>query len=272
MEFVGWRRQSSKAIMGSGCMLGTCALFEPLAGLLVPVTGALLCDTSLHEHKRSASRCVLHGAVFILGAVAAIGGLMAIGHPVEVDPRSSFFHLATQMSQRAGFVGLDRETWVSDVLLPTPIIGRIFESIVATVEIKRVMAGSPEGSLAYHGLYKILPEAFAASSNNPLQIINILGYRFDVGQIATYLASIPPVIARGIWGGAGLVALIGIFAIRNMFRFASADGRRSEHLLVILPIYALFVVNTLFTDNTYWLNPLLPFVYAHAIAYVARGW
>ena len=77
---------------------------------------------------------------------------------------------------------------------------------------------------------------------------------------------------RGLWGGAGIVGLIGIFHVRRMLQFARADGRLGVHLTAILPIFGLLLLNTLLTHNSYWLNPMIAFAYAYAIAYVACGW
>ena len=70
---------------------------------------------------------------------------------------------------------------------------------------------------------------------------------------------------------AGVVALFGLFHVRRTIAYARVDHRSSDLLAVVLPLVALFVVNALLTGNAYWLNPMLPFVYCHAIAYVASG-
>ncbi|NJO34588.1 MAG: hypothetical protein HC869_17105 [Rhodospirillales bacterium] len=68
-----------------------------------------------------------------------------------------------------------------------------------------------------------------------------------------------------------MIALFGAFYVRRMVAYARADQRLIDHLVVLVPIAALFIINTLLTSNVYWLNPLLPFVYSYAIAYVASG-
>ena len=50
-----------------------------------------------------------------------------------------------------------------------------------------------------------------------------------------------------------------------------AEWWLADLLVIVLPIVALFIVNTLLTGNAHWLNPMLPFVYCYAIAYVASG-
>jgi hypothetical protein len=90
-------------------------------------------------------------------------------------------------------------------------------------------------------------------------------------EIGAYLWSLPPIVSRGIWAGGGVVALFGLFHMRRAIAYARVDGRLGDLLVVVLPVVSLFVVNTLFTGNAYWLNPMLPFVYCYAIAYVASG-
>jgi hypothetical protein len=57
-----------------------------------------------------------------------------------------------------------------------------------------------------------------------------------------------------------------------MLAYARADARLPLHRLVFIPVLAMLAINVLVTGNPFWSNPLLPFVYAYAIAYVAAGW
>ena len=90
-------------------------------------------------------------------------------------------------------------------------------------------------------------------------------------RLPSYLWSVPPIVGRGIWAGAGLIALFGLFHLPALVRYSRADGRLRDLGVVVWPIVALFIVNSLLTSNSFWLNPLLPFLYSYAIAYVAAG-
>jgi sulfotransferase family protein len=89
-----------------------------------------------------------------------------------------------------------------------------------------------------------------------------------VDDAAAYLAATPSLLNRGIWAGADIVALIGLFHLRRLVTFARADGRMATLLIVLTPATALLVANSLLTSNQPWSNPALPFLWAFAIAYV----
>jgi hypothetical protein len=62
------------------------------------------------------------------------------------------------------------------------------------------------------------------------------------------------------------LAVISVFRIKRLL--AAADRRCGTLAMVLAPIFALLVVNTLLSANPAWANAAMPFVWAYAIAYV----
>jgi hypothetical protein len=126
------------------------------------------------------------------------------------------------------------------------------------------------GSITFEGLAKIYPMSLANNDSAFGSVVWIMREKI-LGDIAAYTTSMPSIICRGLWAGGGVIALFGMFHVRRMLAYARPDQRITDHFVVLVPIVTLFIGNTLFTSNAYWLNPLLPFVYSYAIAYVASG-
>jgi hypothetical protein len=70
--------------------------------------------------------------------------------------------------------------------------------------------------------------------------------------------------------GLRLTGLVGIsvFRVKRLLAYSAADGRCGTLAMVLAPIFALLVVNTLLSANPAWANAAMSFVWAYAIAYV----
>ena len=267
---LSWQGRSNGWAFASGAALGLAVLFEPVAAGLAPLSALqLLLGRNPRASGLDAMRLC---AAFLAGVVGTAVGLFALGGTSLIDPQSVLLHFASHFSQRASYIGIARETWLASLVLPTPFIGTILAEIVSAADVRKLAIGAVDGSLSHRGLTVILSDALAKGGGIPSAAIGILWQQNVAARPAAYLVSIPTVAMRGLWGGAGIVGLIGIFHVRRMLQFARADGRLGVHLTAILPIFALLLLNTLLTHNSYWLNPMIAFAYAYAIAYVACGW
>jgi hypothetical protein len=90
-------------------------------------------------------------------------------------------------------------------------------------------------------------------------------------DLAGWLASLPIVLWRGLWAGTGVLSLVGLYNVPRAVHWSVIDRRAGLLAVVAVPAVALFVLNGALTSNLIVLNPLLPTLYAYAIAVVERG-
>lgn len=209
---------------------------------------------------------------FSAGAtIAAVVAVLATGDPGGQSSISR--HLAVNLAQRAAFVGLDRATWMTALMAPVPLLGDLVMLLSAPVQAAKISISSVPGSLVAEGVGAIYPAALAnTATGSDMDAAAYIVREHFLAQPLPYLTSIPVVTMRGVLGGGGLIALVGLLHIRRMMQYASVDGSASELATLLVPALAMLVMNVLVTSNEFWLNPLLPFVYAYAIGYIAGGW
>jgi hypothetical protein len=233
----------------SGVMAGITIVFYPPTAVL-----ALALAVALGTCGKSPMR----GAAAGLCALAA-----AIAVPVVVFAALPDYSLAAtgralllMLSERIGHQPTDFGSWVGSLLLPIPFFGGWFELLFHDDP-----AGQAQRS------FEIFATAQAIEASTFGQYVWLARtHVFD--DAAAYLAATPSLLNRGIWAGADIVALIGLFHLRRLVTFARADGRMATLLIVLTPATALLVANSLLTSNQPWSNPALPFLWAFAIAYV----
>ena len=266
----------------SGAALGLAALLEPLAALLVPVSALQLFLLSrggsetvggpTGRDRADTGIIWLTPLAFLLAAVAAVLTPLWFAVANGYDPDAVVRSLAAGFSQRVAFSGLERSSLLLGLVQPVPLLGDLISGLLPASEIKKFSIGAVPGSLAHTGLEVLFPDALARAGGSGIATLALLFREYVIAAPSAYLASTPPVLMRGLFAGGGVIALAGLFHIRPMLRFAAAEGRLGIHLLVVVPVVTLLIANSLLTGNAFWLNPMLPFVYAYAIAYVAGGW
>ena len=252
--------------LAAGAALGLSALFEPLTALLIPLA-ALMCFLPSGGRRepvlRSTARVVsvLAGGVLSLALVAA-----AIGQAYDFN--GAVRHVARHLAERTAFNGMDVATWAAALAVPIPLLGDWLQPLFG--DAGQRVGAARAGSIASDGMVRLFETGMAHGGSAVAAALWLLREQISL-QFGTYLWSLPPLVSRGIWAGGGVVALFGLFHIHRMLAYARVAGRIGDLLVVVLPIVCLFIVNTLFTGNAYWLNPMLPFLYCYAIAYVAGG-
>ena len=257
------RRRSTAWTSASGVALGMAVLFEPYAIVIASVVAIWLLGRGRHGVPMAAG-------LLIGTALTATCGLVWAGRH-GYDPASVLSYQTRLLAQRLAFLSLEPGSWIAALVVPIPLLGDWLALVLPDAMVRKLGAFGP-GTLLMEGANVIQPQAFAKAAGEPAGAIAWLLHDRLMANPVAYLASLPPVLARGLWGGGGIVALIGILHVKGMLGFARADWRHDEHVLAMLPALTLLAVNTLVTDNSHWLNPLLPILYAYAFAYVAAGW
>lgn len=258
---------------GAGAALGLAMQFELAAVVALPVTVVLLLLIRTNADVRgTAARSWPLSRAFLLGACATAMGLLWLATANGYDPHAYVRRAALQLAQHAAFLGLERASWTAAVATQVPWIGDFIASVLPASEVRRIAIGAGPGSLLAHGVAVLYPEAMTRAGGSSIAALALLWNEHVMGKPLAYLASLPPVLMRGLFAGGGLIALIGLFHVPRMLSYARAGERLALHIIAFAPVLAMLVVNVFLTSNEFWLNPLLPFVYAYAIAYVAQGW
>ncbi|MDX2155738.1 MAG: hypothetical protein SFW09_04430 [Hyphomicrobiaceae bacterium] len=270
-----WAGLVQLAVAGSVLTLAT--LIEPATAVLLPVTIALLTLVGPSGKGAGDGRRSLGAdrgaqvAAFLLG-VAVMGLLpaLSLGYSLSVELLAA--RATGLLAQRTAFNGVDIHTWLAALVTPVPWLGDMVLTLLPTEAAHKLAVGSRPGSLADFGNSVILPDALARGGGTFRVAIDVLLGERVFGQAAAYLAALPIVLMRGLFAGGGILALTGLAHMGSLVRYARADGRLRLHLLALVPAVALLLANALLTSNEFWHNPMLPLVYAYAIAYVAGGW
>ncbi|MFM9939400.1 MAG: hypothetical protein ACKVP7_07885 [Hyphomicrobiaceae bacterium] len=266
-------RRSPWYALASGAALGMSILFQPLAAVLALVTPVqiMMGKPRAAVEANPISPMLMSGS-FVAGIALSAIGLLWLAIGASYDGTAMLRHVAKGLSERVAFVGLERSTWFSAVVTSVPWIGEMLSGLLPVSELRKLSIGSVPGSLAFLGAEQIYPNTLAAAGGDGSSTLKLLLRDWVMGNPYGYVLSIVPVLARGVFAGGGIIALAGLFHLGAMLAFARAEDRLDVHLLVLVPVATLLAVNVLFTGNAFWLNPMLPFVYAYAIAYVSGGW
>jgi hypothetical protein len=245
-------RKSIACAIGAGVFAGALAAFYPLATFFGLALAAAL---ALSLARKSVARGLITGFALLLGALT-VGIAVYLAMP-SYGGAAAGRALLLQLSERVGHQPTDLSSWVASLVLPIPFFGGWLEFLFADNPARYVTRSYELMEAAQHSVLWSVPAQYEWLLRTHV-----------LGGFGSYVAATPVLLNRGLWGGADLVAPVGIFHVRRLFNYASADDRLSGVLIVLAPAAALLCVNTLLSANPGWSNPAMPFVWAFAIAYV----
>ena len=258
VSFEAYRRRSAGLAFAAGVGAAAVALLYPLAAIGPAVLGVTL-FFALRETSFARRLAV---AVALLVGAASVALAFHVYGPAVYDPNAAGRLLVLQLSERLGYQAMDFHDWLGSLILPLPFLGGWLEFLFSDDTARRLAHG-----YAALGREEIFPRA-VAQSPSPLTQYAWLARAYIEQAFGSYLAATPGILNRGVWGGADIVALVGVFHIKRLLAYSAADGRCGALAMVLAPIFALLVVNTLLSANPAWANAAMPFVWAYAIAYV----
>ena len=261
-ESIG--RGNVLASIGAGMAIGVASLFMPQWIVMAPVAAVAVAIFLGARGRRLPG--VANGAAVLLGASVA-GILTLYAQSLGYDPDALLRQMTAQLSERAAFQAMDLKAWLASLIIPVPLIGW-FGELLFGEETTRLFGLWSTGSYSLFGAQVIYRDALENAST-PL---GQYGWVVDIyiwEQFGSYLWTNVSIANRGIWAGAGLIGLAGLFHVRPMLVRHWSDSRFASLAVVTLPIVVLFVVQVLLTANHLLNNPGLPFLYCYAIAYVS---
>ena len=244
-------RKSIVCALLAGLVAGLMSVFYPLAAVFsvaLALSLALTFGQTSRAGKLGAGLAVLVGAIaipIVVYATIPSYGAAATGRA-----------LLLQLSERIGYQPIDFSSWLASLVLPIPFFGGLLEFLFADDTNSYVKRS-----------YEILAIAQSRDESPFLQYVTLIRTHV-LANIPAYLATVPSLINRGMWGGADIVALVGVFHLRRLIAYATVDGRMSMLLIVLVPTSALLLANTMLSSDPAWSNPAMPFIWAFAIAYV----
>jgi hypothetical protein len=251
--------------LAAGVCIGLTALFEPTSLVLVAVAvyaAARVPRTALPVRMS-------YGGLIMLGAVLGLLPLLAVADMLGYQNGAVARHMSWALAERAAFNRLEGTAWWAGLVLPIPMLGDLASLLFPTEVMARFGYYVP-GTYVYDGANRIFPAALAQPVAPLMQTV-WLAKTYIFQEPIGYLAATAPMLVRGLFGAAGLIGLVGILHVPTMRRWSKLDGNHQATAITLLAAGALVAVNTLITANPVNLNPILPFVYAYAIAYVASG-
>lgn len=264
---VAWQCRSAGFATLAGGLIGAAGLIEPATWVLGPVVAIVVAVLAARGGESRFG--VLGGGAILVATVFAAGLGLASAVALGYEQSAVWRHVGQRLAERTAYNELGFGSALIAVLVPIPLLGDLLLSALPAAEARQHVMYQP-GSLVFDGVARIWPEAYSRAGST-FEAARLIWQERVWGAPGAWLAGLLPVLSRGLWGGAGVIALIGVGHVCRSVDYARVDQRLSDLLVVTVPCVALLVVNTLAGPNFAYLNPALPLLYAFAIAYVAGG-
>ncbi|MEQ1615622.1 MAG: hypothetical protein ABL904_22940, partial [Hyphomicrobiaceae bacterium] len=261
-------RASTTGWLVAGVMLACMTALEPVALLVVPFVVLLIC-VRVVDVGVSRGRRALGVVAFAGGCGLALAAMIEAGRSGGCSPDEWVGHVARQLAERVAFNAIDPRTWLTGLVQPVPFIGRIV-GVVAQEPSLTNLGNYVPGTYLYFGLTEIHPQSMADGRDGIGQFLWLVD-AYVGRDVVGYFASLPIVLWRGLWAGTGVLSLVGLYHVPRAVRWSAIERRVGMLAVAAVPAVAIFLLNGSLTSNLFVLNPLLPTLYAYAIAFVARG-
>lgn len=258
LALEAYRRASPTFAFGAGVVVGISALFLTWTLAAIPALIILLAVGARARPGRGRAGL----ALACVAGVLVAAGLGVVAWSLSYDPQAVGRLLTLQLAERIGFEAMTPLAWVGGLILPIPFLGGWLEFLFPDS-----IANSLAHGYAALGRETIFPKAEAQPGPALAQYGWLLKSQV-LDAPGSYLAVIPPILNRGMWGGGGIVALIGIFSLKRLVSLHVAHGRGGELSVVFVPVVCMLAASTLLSANQFTHVPLLSFVFAYAVAYV----
>lgn len=264
--FEGYLRSSLILIATAGFVLGIGCLFTPnlliLAGIALPtVSTAIIYGRQENIRVAIATSAAFWGGLFLMILPWCIRNQISFG-----DPAWTWDSGTNDLAMRLAYNNMGIVEWSSAITLWTPIVGTEFWARIIPTSIYESVESFKEGSrlqLDYIRLSQSLPDG------PPLNRVGFLLSEITLAEANKHIATSIATIWRGLWGGSGMIGLIGAFLVVPFLRIHLRLGKLTPVALVFFPFICLAVINGLLTPNTWAFNLMMPAAFAYIVGYVA---
>jgi hypothetical protein len=262
--------QSGKTAIAaaSGATAGLTAVVEPLLAVVAVTSACGLFAVGWRSGKLGACiRAAGCAGAAILVAATVVGFAVRSGY----DPEALGHHLARHIAERVAFAALTPPEALAAALLPIPAVGDALALVLPSDQLRRLGTHGlyAPGSAAYSGAMELLPAALTKAGSGWSAAVELAASasRDTIG----YLMSMPHIIARGTLGGVGLLGLWGLCHVWRAGRYLHVDGRLGSYAIVAAGTAGCLLTNACLSANVPAANPLIPVLFAVALASVARS-
>lgn len=257
LALEAYLRGSLVFALAAGAAVGLAALFAPLTLVVAPALAVLF---FVARGRAKAGTAFLMVLGFLAGLLAA-AGLGALAVKLSYDLDAGVRLMTLRLSERVGFEGMGPVAWIAGLVLPIPFLGGWLEFLFPDAVADKLAYG-----FTADGRSTVLRQAFA-QPGSALDQYWWLVRTYVIDAAGSYLAVTPPILNRGMWGGGGIVALIGIFSIPRAVSLHRAHCRGAAFAVVFVPVVCLLAASVLSSANQFTNVPLLSFAFAYVVAY-----
>jgi hypothetical protein len=252
---------------GSGVAAVAATFVEPSAFVLVPMIPVVFALRFFNRHRRK-------GVTALFAVLAAIGttiGLSAGAQTLGYQADWIVSHIGADFVQRGGYNDLDIRSWPLGLVYFTPLIGDLLASTVVPSQVAQQLGDFVWGSILYDPRITFLARVQQQDAGPIYELSQLVETRV-YRQGSSFVAACAPVLLRGFWSTTGLFGLLGAMQLRRMWSYARVDNRLPELGALVALAASMLFASTLMTANLPGHNPLMPVVFALALAFTAAGW
>lgn len=255
--------------LGSGLTAAFAASLEPYAIAVAPGAAIALLLAERGSGLPRSKRSIVALAI-LLGAAGGSIWIWALALDLGYDLDNAVTHAGHNLAQRLTVNNLDVVSWLVSLVVPTPVIGPAIEHGLLPASMAQRLGLHTPQSVIYTAHMEF--ERLVGHDRSPLGAFAILCYQGIVEQPFRYVAGLLPTFLRGFWSAGDIVAVLGALHLSRLFPYTRVEGRQLALSVVVWSSAALLLTNALLNFDFAIYNPLLPFIFAYAIAYVSAGW
>lgn len=261
LALIAWRYRSIAAGTLGGIIVGVLVLFETVyLPLIWVLAGGFLLAALLAPAKRTSA--VLIGLALLVGAYAVVLPWHLRNRAYFGDTDLAPMQAAWRLGERAAYAKMTARDLAASFVVWLPDIGNGYGSaLFGQPTVDRIGTFAP-GSYRADGLQIV---------KNAARDPDVIVSQHLLANPTGYVASLAPIIYRGLWSTGSVFVLWGAFLIPRLLRRLRTTKTLAPFLAAAAPLVAAAVVPAFVSANPAWANMSLLAIYAYAIAHVFGG-
>lgn len=265
MVLLAYRKRRTGWLAAAGATFGSAAYFNATAPFLVfAVPIAMAAFLYLRSSDPALRRLALFGGfAFLLSGVAVMAPWALRNWLLFGDPMLHLDNDMMRIATRVAYNAMTLPEIAAAFVHWLPTLGNdVTQFLMAPDLTAKLGFSAPE---TYYKQGRVLGFELRARIDGGQNPVGQVWREHIAGDPWSYLATIPVLAWRGLWGTHSIVALLGLAGIGLLIRSVAGTPRRlSLSLLAAVAIVMLFV-NSLISPNFYWDNPLMLLIFAISV-------
>ncbi|MEM1371539.1 MAG: SDR family NAD(P)-dependent oxidoreductase, partial [Pseudomonadota bacterium] len=253
----------------AGGFAGLAAGLMPAFAVLIPTLPiVLIAAAALDRGLRRGRRVVWLGLATLVGGLGSLSAVLFATPAGDLSDRWAMF-AATQLAEHDGLRAVPTAALPPGYILPIPLVGDAAEPFVGEATVNTFAVYAP-GAFASAGRAGVLNDMHATSQSGA-ESFAWIAKKAIISDPLTWLSTLPLLTVRGLFGGGGLIALIGLLMFWRSSAYQITGTRAASLIVVVVPLAALLVAGAALTPNHYYFQQALVFIYAYSVANVVRS-